>query len=141
VGQLYIANPSSAFVDYQVNGGAIPLPGRPFANGPKPPPYTPYFVFAGIERDLGPGIVGYGSNVLSATFRDMSGPREHYTFTFTVQRGAWSIEDDLIAYVCRGLLMLMTPRGMRLPPNPLLIKAQPASPAGAPTTSTTPTPL
>jgi hypothetical protein len=139
VGQLYIANPSSAFVDYQVNGGAV-LPGRPFAGGPQPPPYTPYLVFAGIARHPGPGTVGYGANELRAGFKDTIEPRSDFAFTFIVQESTWSIDDDLLAYVYRGLLMLMTPRGMPLAPNPPLIEAQPAPLANTATT-TTPNPL
>ena len=89
MGSLYIGNPTSASAAYQVNGLAI-TPGRPFATGPKPPPYTPYFVFVEIERDLGPGVVGYGDNTLTVSFSDTIKPRDDYAFGFTVQRGTWS---------------------------------------------------
>lgn len=130
MGSLYVGNPTSALAAYQVNGLAI-APGRPFAPGPKPPPYTPYFVFVVIEPDLGPGVVGYGDNTLDVSFSDTVKPHDDYAFGFTVQRGTWSVDDDLIAYVYRGLLMLMTPRGVPLPPNPLLIQAEPALPEPA----------
>ena len=99
------------------------LPGRPFAPGPRPPCYTPYFVLADIQRERSPGAVGYGTNVLTAHFQD-SLPMSICTFSLVLRPGTWSVDDDLLAYACRGWLMLMTPRGMALPPNSLMISAQ-----------------
>jgi hypothetical protein len=119
VGRLRIANPSSSIVNYQVNGGAV-LPGRPFAPGPNPPIYTPYFSLVGIQRELGPGVVGYGTNTVYAAFQDED-PYRYFTFGFDFNANVASVDDDLIAYVCRGWMLLMTTRGMALQPNPLLI--------------------
>lgn len=122
MGRLCIANPSSTTTYYWINDGAI-LTGRPFATGPRPPAFTPYFVFADIRREPDPGVLGYGPNLISAQFQDTL-PQNHCTFEVVLMRGTWSIDDDLIAYPCRGWLLLMTPRGMALAPNPLMIPAQ-----------------
>lgn len=100
------------------------MPGRPFAAGPRPPIYTPYFVFAGIERSQGPGVVGYGRNSISANFSDTL-PWNDCLYNFDFPAGSWSVDDDLLGYVFRGCLLLMTTRGMPVGPNPLLIPAEP----------------
>ena len=119
MGRLRIANPSSSTVNYQINGGAI-VPGRPFAPGPNPPIYTPYFVLADIQRGQAPGVVGYGTNTVYAAFQDEE-PYRYFMFSFDLSASVFSVDDDLIAYVCRAWMLLMTTRGMALQPNPLLI--------------------
>jgi hypothetical protein len=125
VGKFYIANPSSTFADYKVNGGSLTTC-RPFSPGPNPPPFTPYFVFASIEKFRDSKVIGYGDNTLSVTFRD-SDKDDEYTFSFSVPQ-SHSTLDDLIGFVQRGWLTLMTKRGMALLPNPLNILGVPPPP-------------
>jgi len=124
VGKLYIGNPSSTYADYKVNGGSLTC--RPFSDGPKPPRFTPYFVSVTIDKWSGSKVIGYGENTLSVTFQDVGKP-DQYTFAFDVPQ-THSTLDDLIAFVQRGFLTLMTKRGMALPPNPLIIPGVPPPP-------------
>ena len=121
MGLLYLANPSSAFADFQVNGAAI-MPGRPFAPGPRPPFGTPWFVTATIARYPEPTVVGYGTNVIDAAFHDQQD--DGHTFTFVLP-GELSIDDDLVGYAFRGALLLMTGGGRPLPANPCPILSGP----------------
>jgi hypothetical protein len=121
MGKLYIANTSTSRVRYLVNGGAIPL-GRPVSPGPRPPPYTPYMVFADFERKPDLSVLGYGDNAVEVSFLD--DPAQRFSFTVTVSEGV-SVVDDLIAAVFRGWLLFMTERGEPAPGNDLLIAGTP----------------
>ena len=126
VGRVYVANASTAWARYQLNGAAL-QPGRPVAAGPKPPPYTPYFVIAPLGRYPDTGTFGYGDNDFVVTFQDTDPPDRPHLFTITVPR-TLSIDDALILYACRGMAMLLTQRGVPLDPNPLLLTGVPADP-------------
>lgn len=111
--QLYIANPSTARVEYRLNGGAIQA-GRPMRPGA-----PPWFSVAATCRRPDLGVAGYGVNTFTATFSDET--TDGFPFAFALDRGAYSTDDDLIAYAFRGPLLLMTAGGTEQAPNPLLI--------------------
>jgi hypothetical protein len=120
VGRLFIANPSLARVEYTLNGGALD-PGAPCNEGPEPPLlYTPFFVAAEICRYREQGVLGYGENELSAHFLDGESPCP-FLFPIEFCKEEHSVDEDVIAHVFRGVLLLMNERGARLTPNPPLI--------------------
>jgi hypothetical protein len=126
VGKVYLANASTAWAQYSVNGSALPL-ARPVAAGPKPPQFTPYFVVAPLGRYPTGGNFGYDDNELVVTFKDTDPPDRPHRFTVVIPR-AHSVDDALILYAFRGMAMLLTDRGVPLDPNPLLMTGVPADP-------------
>lgn len=124
--KVFIANVSSTPTRYGVNGGPT-FPGRPCSPGPAPPPYTPYFVFAPLDHYRDTGVFGYGPNTLVVTFEDDGPYCEPHAFSIMVPT-THSLDDPLLLYVFRGVVMLLTTRGMPLDPNPLLIHGTPEEP-------------
>jgi hypothetical protein len=126
VGKVYLANASTSWADYQLNGAALP-PGRPVAAGPKPPRWTPYFVVAPLGRYPDGGTFGYDGNDLVVTFRDTDPPDKPHLFSVVIPR-THSVDDPLILYAYRGMAMLLTDRGVPLDPNPQLLTGVLADP-------------
>lgn len=125
MGKLFVANASTAWLQSVLNEGALP-PGRPCSEGPEPPPYTPFFVTAKLNRYPQAGTLSYGSNLLDATFQDTTTPRQGFTFPITLP-STHSLDDDVISFAFRGWLLLTNSRGSALPPNPLVIPGVPST--------------
>ena len=124
-----MANVSPTWAAYQVNGGPTQT-GRPYAVGPKPPPYTPYFVFATLGRYPVEGEFGRGGpNDLVVTFRDTVPADVPHRFTIVIPEDV-SVDDSLILYAFRDVVMLLNSRGTPLRPDQQLI---PGTPVGSPT--------
>lgn len=126
VGKVYLANASTAWVQYGLNGSALPL-ARPVAAGPKPPQFTPYFLVAPLGRYPTGGSFGPGDNELVVLFKDTDPPDRPHVFKIVIPSGR-SVDDALILYAFRGMAMLLTDRGVPLDPNPLLMTGVPADP-------------
>lgn len=124
---FYLANLSRVTVHYKINGGAV-LPGRSSSPGPHPPMFTPRFILVSLARSPDTGVVGLGENAISAIFQDAY-PEREWGFTFTIKHGS-SIDDDVIAYLLRGALLVTTARGM-----PLVASTSAARPTHTRTTS------
>lgn len=120
MGQVIIFNPSTSKVKYEVNGKPI-TPARPAASKDG---YQPVPVAASRSQYPGdpPGSFGYGDNRFRATFLDVLPPETPvHEYSVYIPRSV-SLVDDLILYVFRARLFLMTMRGYPLPKAGLFIE-------------------
>jgi hypothetical protein len=138
VAKVYIADVSSTPARFAVNGGAT-FPGRPVATSDTPAPYTPSFVLAALGRYPDRGVFGYGINALTVSFEDDTVYRVPHRFAISVPE-THSIDDALLLYAFRGVVLLLTTGGMPLAPNPGCIDgtSEPIPLSTAPTNRSTP---
>jgi hypothetical protein len=119
MGALYIFNPTTSPLALEINGeraGSI----RPCS----PAGYKPFATSVNRTHSPEPGKPSFGENILKTTFE--ADPRTTYAFSFTLPRG-YPLEEDVVAFALRDWLILTTPSGNPLKPNPLLIPASPSS--------------
>jgi len=117
-GKVYIANVSTSATTYAVNDAPIVTPGRPM----NPSTFSPYFVLVGRSKYPEPrGTFAFGRNPFSATFADTIPPETPRVVCVIDIPVESSVDDDLILYVYRNGVLLITKRGDALPPNPEFI--------------------
>ncbi|KVM57972.1 hypothetical protein WJ58_12215 [Burkholderia ubonensis] len=111
-GKVYMANVSASSATYLVNDSLIRTPARPM----NPVTYAPYFVIVTRSRyGEPPGTFGMGENRFSAVFNDTIQPEPRRTdYTIPIP-ASYSIDDDLILYVYRNSVLLLTKRGVVIP--------------------------
>ena len=116
MGQVFVANPSSVKVTWQVNGGALPVgwPGK--VGGP------PTFVSATLQKLPKTGCFNLGDNTLNAQFTDQEGG---FTYPLAIPTSGISVDANLILYVFRGYAVLLSQfgyvistAGVPVPPPP-----------------------
>ncbi len=113
-GKVYIANVGPSSTSYVLNHAQIGTPGRPWDSKT----YTPYFVFVNRTRYPEGGKFGLGLNDFSVDFKDTIPPEKPVTcYRIQIPQES-SLLDDFILYVFRNCVLLMTKRGVLLPPNP-----------------------
>lgn len=119
MGALYIFNPTTSPLAFEINGeraGSV----RPCS----PVGYKPFSTWVSRTRAPEPGKPSFGENTLKLTFE--ASPPATYTFPFDLPR-AYPLEEDVVAFAVHDWLILTTPSGNPLPPNPLPIPASPSS--------------
>jgi len=114
-GKVYITNVSASLADYTVNYSHVSMTGRPI----DPSTYTPYFTFASRAKfpDDRAATFAFGENAFSVSYADTIPPEAPGTDYRICIPLDLSIDDDLILYVYRNGVLLMTTRGVALPPN------------------------
>lgn len=113
MGRVYIANPSTSYVIYEVNGiKRLPVPGTCSDNN-----YCPSSIFVDRKKHADPGYFGYGKNNVSVCFKDV-GPDEKPKHDYIVEiPDCYSIDDDIIIYAFRTRLYVMDTRGFPVTPE------------------------
>lgn len=119
MGALYIFNPTTSPLAIELNGNTVGSI-RPCS----PSGYKPFSTWVSRTRAPEPGKPSFGENTLGLKFE--AEPRAAYVFPFILPRG-YSLEEDVVAFALRGCLILTTPSGAPLTPNPLPIQASPSS--------------
>jgi hypothetical protein len=107
-GKVYIANVSASAATYSVNNAIIRTLGRPM----NPSSHTPYFVLVGRSRyPDSSGSFANATNAFTVDFADSIPPEPVRTAYQVAIPPSMSTDDDLILYVFRDAVYLMTARG------------------------------
>lgn len=110
-GKVYIANISASAATYSINNTPVGTPARPMNSAT----YTPYFVIVARSRYPDPsGTFAMGSNDFSVQFADTIPPGKQIDCVVVIPDSS-SIDDDLILYVFRNSVSLLSSRGIVLP--------------------------
>ncbi|MDV2451826.1 hypothetical protein [Xanthomonas hortorum] len=111
-GKVYIANISASAATYSINNTPVSTPARPMNSAT----CTPYFVIVARSRYPDPsGTFAMGSNDFSVQFADTIPPEHKQIDCVVVIPDSSSIDDDLILYVFRNSVSLLSSRGIILP--------------------------
>lgn len=121
MGALYVLNPTKSPLALAINEEMVGSIRGCSSSG-----YKPFSTWISITRREEAGNPHLGENTLRVTFEET--PRACYLFPFTLPRGSFSIEEDVVAVAMRGCLVLTTQSGGQLKPNPLPILVPPLPP-------------
>jgi hypothetical protein len=112
VGNCYIFNPAATVVDVTLNNGAL----GPIAAASADQDYAPQSIVADTSRHESSGVLGIAEpNVLSAFYPD--DPQKEYgpySVDICLSGRGVSVDDDLIIFVGRANMVVMSQRGFVL---------------------------